>query len=119
LSHHLPRFELYNGSWRDLEAAPWLIGVPSDSFFRQTNFENPEIPKFNRLATGKTVGNQVKRSLDDVKDFMLNQTGIVTDLYNNVPFRQVSHRESFHRFEIVWHFRWPTAVSSAAANDRR
>jgi hypothetical protein len=50
---------------------------------------------------------------------MLNETGVVTDLYNNVPLCQVSHCESFHRFEFLWHFRWPSAVSAVAANARR
>jgi hypothetical protein len=49
----------------------------------------------------------------------LNQTGFVTDLYNNVPLCQVSHCESFPRFEFLWHFRWPSAVSAVAANSRR
>jgi hypothetical protein len=57
--------------------------------------------------------------LDDFKHLMLNQTGVVTDLYNDVPFRQVSHCEFFPRFEFLWRFRCSCAFSAVAANARR
>jgi hypothetical protein len=76
-----------------------LIRIPAHSLFRESDLEYPKIPEFDSLAARKAVRDQVERSLDYFKYLMLNQTRIVTDLYDNIPLRQVSHRESFHRFE--------------------
>jgi hypothetical protein len=105
LSHHLSRLELYYCSWWDFKAAPRLIRIPPNSLFRESNFEYSKIPKFDSLAARKAICDQVERSLNYFKHLMLNQARIVADLYDNIPLRQVSHRESFHRFEIKWHFR--------------
>jgi hypothetical protein len=50
---------------------------------------------------------------------VLDEAGVVTDLYNNVPFCQVSHQDSFQMSGFLWHSRWPTSVSSGTAKARR
>ena len=95
LSHHFASLELHGGSRRDLEAASGLIGVAAYSFFGQSNFKYPEIPQFDIFAARQSICDQIECLLDYFKHLMLNQTGFVTDLYNNVPLCQVSHGESF------------------------
>jgi hypothetical protein len=116
LPHHFARLELYCGSGRDFKAASRLVRIAANAFFGESNFEYPEIPQLDIFAARQRIGNQIERSLDYVKHLMLNQAGVITDLYNDVPFCQVSHCESFHRSEFLWHFRWPSAVSAVAAN---
>jgi hypothetical protein len=107
LPHHLPRLEFYDCSWWDFEAASGLIRIPAYSLFRESHLEYPKIPQFDSLAAREAIRDQIERSLDYFEHLMLNQTRIVADLYDNIPLRQVSHRESFHRFEIKWHFGRP------------
>jgi hypothetical protein len=87
LPHNLSRFEFNRSSRGDFEAAAWLIGITADSFPRQAHFEDPKIPELDVFSPGQVIRDQIERPLDYFENLVLDHSGIVTNPYNDLPFR--------------------------------
>jgi hypothetical protein len=119
LAHNLSRFELHRCSRRDLEAAARLIRITADPLPGQTHLEDTKIPKFDILSSRQTIGYQVESPLDHFENLVLDHSGIVTNPYNDFPFRQVSHLKSFRMINFPGWFGNPNTASARLATPGR
>ena len=91
LFHHFARFEFNGGAGRNYKVAARLVGVAAYTRLRKPHLENTKIPEFDIVALGERLDDVVEGALDDVKDLMLHEPGLITDVYNNFAFREGSH----------------------------
>jgi hypothetical protein len=82
-----------------------LIGISANPLLSQSNLKYPKIPQLNVLSARQAISDQIECFLDYLEHLMLDEAGVVTDLYNNVPFCQVSHQDSFQMSGFLWHSR--------------
>jgi hypothetical protein len=119
LAHNLSGFEFNRRPGGDFEAAARLIRIAADPFPCQSYLEDPKIPELNVFSSRQAVRDQIECPLDYFKNLMLDHSGIVTNPYNDFPFRQVSHLKSFRMINFPGWFGNPNTASARLATPGR
>lgn len=92
LAHNLARLELDGCPGRNDHVFFRFVRIPAHTGFREPNFENSEVSELHVLSLGQGVRDVVECFLDNIKDLLLDNPGLLTDADNQISFREVCHK---------------------------